>query len=471
MKCYNLEKYYEEVQIFMDNTKFNEVRKKYVRRSRFWFLTLYACFVLSFILPISFIAKICISVISLLALIASRYILSRKYIGSVLDTDLDPETYKALFLSLKGNDKYSVNEIFCAYLLNDYDTVFNICKLKLADKKYKSKTPIYLLYIARIYFDTGNYEKLKGICQELDSYFSTQKNVTALRNKYKLFTFYNLYLDEKYDDCYDLYNSLYSNPKFTNLKINKIQTGYTYAFACLKSNHIEEATEIFRFIADEAPHLNFGIIAQKQLNFIETGEEINYETKEFTQNPNFTLTLKKNKINALTLILLIAVFISLVLISYPQSVKVSPKPPAEAIASNFNYPTQLIDTIPLDNKDLLAIYKTNDFFIAVGYLDYKEDYKYTLTSYIDGLSSNMDCSMAIAQCNVVIDFSVYNEESEIPKDNLGVATFENNNITEYLCVKSLEEKFVLIDTICSAPIDKEEFKKEFIENYKNYDNN
>ena len=189
----------------MDNTKFNEVRKKYVRRSRFWFLTLYACFVLSFILPISFIAKICISVISLLSLIASRYILSRKYIGSVLDTDLDPETYKALFLSLKGNDKYSVNEIFCDYLLNDYETVFNICKLKLADKKCKSKTPVYLLYIARIHFDTGNYEKLEEICQELDSYFSTQKNGTTLRNKYKLFTFYNLYLDKKYDDCYNLY--------------------------------------------------------------------------------------------------------------------------------------------------------------------------------------------------------------------------------------------------------------------------
>lgn len=431
----------------MDNTKFNEVRKKYVRRSRFWFLTLYACFVLSFILPISFIAKICISVISLLSLIASRYILSRKYIGSVLDTDLDPETYKALFLSLKGNDKYSVNEIFCDYLLNDYETVFNICKLKLADKKCKSKTPVYLLYIARIHFDTGNYEKLEEICQELDSYFSTQKNGTTLRNKYKLFTFYNLYLDKKYDDCYNLYKSLYSNPKFTNLKINKIQTGYTYAFACLKSNHIEEATEIFRFIANEAPHLNFGIIAQKQLNFIETGEEINYEIKEFTTDPNFSLTLKKNKINALTLILLIALFIGFALNSYLQSVKHTPKPPAEAIALNNNLSTQLIDTIPLDNKDLLALYKLENNYLCVAYLDYKSDNKYTFAYSFDGVENDLSCTMAIAQCDVVINFSVYNEASEIPKDNLGFVTYENNNATEYLCVKSLEEKSVLINSL------------------------
>ncbi len=236
-----------------------------------------------------------------------------KYINSILFDELNPLKYNAVFECGKIVSNHLFEKIDFAYYTGDYQTVINICTAKLKDPKQNRYKYWYMHYLARAYFDAGDFENLRLIYDKFQIITEADANCEKLRNQFLFFKFIGLYLSGEFLECKAFYENLLSNTKFNSSKtpkLNVIQTKYTYAIACYKSNDLETATEIFNYIITEAPQLNFAAISQKYLNAIENSEEYQSENITINTDENFVVptpgkSIKIRKIVALILAVLI----------------------------------------------------------------------------------------------------------------------------------------------------------------------
>ena len=130
--------------------------------------------------------------------------------------------------------------------------------MKLDDPKLAERYRYhYLNYLANVYFDIGDDENLRKVCEQYESALVNEdpKKQAKFRTYFSRMTFYGFYLNQDIDACMDLVN------KPAPMLITQYNRTFCKARLALKQGNAEEADKYFEVLAKEASQLNYGKLA------------------------------------------------------------------------------------------------------------------------------------------------------------------------------------------------------------------
>ncbi|MBQ9861455.1 MAG: hypothetical protein IJO75_04270 [Clostridia bacterium] len=381
-----------------------------------------------------------------IAFIASTVIKS-KYINPILNNELNPQKYYTVICGTHNATKYAIDEMLVSYFMRDYNAVINICNLKLKDKKIRNYKYFYIQYLARTYFDLGDYENLKATCEKFESELSEVKNLKSAKKIRNAFgnpiKYYDSYLSADFKACKEQYKRLIDDSILLNNKLQKIAAYYLYAIACYKLGDFEEAKAYFTVIVNEAPLLCYCEIAKNYIHAIDNNQEFDLEKRSIEINPNYEIPQgkavmpdKRGAVIGIIAIILLAVIICIV------SVNVAPSTPEKALKNNEGM-TELIFTYEANKeKDLFCFYNTKRDGLSVAFLECTGEDKYKVGVTLDGISFGSKGEIGVAKRDLIIEFAVYDNIYDIPTNNLGVKEFSAEEGTAYFCITSVRNENV-----------------------------
>ena len=134
--------------------------------------------------------------------------------------------------------------------------------MKLDDPKTATRYKYhYLTYLANVYFDIGDDEKLRSVCEQYEIALAKEKTSKEAncRTRFARMTFYDLYLKQNIEACITWVNTP------TPIKLTQYHRTLCKARLALMQGNAEEANEYYELLAKEAAHLNYGKLAIKQL--------------------------------------------------------------------------------------------------------------------------------------------------------------------------------------------------------------
>lgn len=410
-------------------------------------------------LPINLLIKIPVALLGFfVALTVTATAAKKKYLDPVLEERLDPQSYLSLIYATNNANKYAYDELLCAFFLNDYQKAANICLLKLADPKCKAYKYYYMVFLARIYFDTGEYGKLNEIREKFKTETAAKRNCQAIRNRYKIFTFYDLYFEGRYEECCKLYELLLNDPKFCRTRLNKIIVAYYLAVAKLKAGDTEKAKELFGYIAGQAPHLNYGIIAKGYISALENGTEYKPEPKDTAADSDFKLPVPpknpEKKKAVLTVVICGVILAALIAWGVFTSL---PRDAFTAIAVNESI-SELCGTIAIEGTDdLLAVYRSEDGGLYAAYLKGRGDGKYKYKISSEELESGYKYTICVADRDIKLTFELFDDSYSLPEEYGVAIEFEDEGITRCFCLTAVEERNIVFDSTGQTAYDLEDF--------------
>lgn len=285
---------------------------------------------------LAFVVIICLLIMHIL-LVKN---LSRKYIDGILYCNLDPERFAKDVLMCKWAIPSVINQINVAYFSGDYNTTIAICNKQLEKGASPSKRLQYQAYLAAVYFEIQNMDKLQEICNsvkaavrvlkqkdDVDDIDKDSFEVADIKDKRKqeggIYEYYHCYLNGEYDKCAEIIKSMDITQNIPLIRLREIQQKYYLAVAYYKGEQHKEAKELFEQIINAAPKLNMAALAKKYLAAIENGENIVFENELFSaQKYNvYEKTEKKRKILKIVNIVVCICLIALLPILFikPQS--------------------------------------------------------------------------------------------------------------------------------------------------------
>ena len=414
-------------------------------------ISLAVALIISFLIlffNINIVLKILFAVCFFFAIVfISSTVIKSKYINPILNNELNPQKYYTVICGTHNATKNAIDELMVAYFMHDYNAVINICNLKLEDKKTRNYKYLFIQYLARTYFDLGDYENLKATCERFESELSKIKNLKSAKRIKNAFgnpiKYYENYLSADFKACKEQYKRLIDDGIILNNKLQKIAAYYLYAIACYKLGELEEAKTHFTIIVNEAPLLCYCETAKNYINAIDNNQEFDLEKRSIEIDPNYEIPQgkavmpdKKGAAIGIIPIILLAVIICIV------SVNVAPSTPEKTLKNNEGM-TELIFTYEANKeKDLFCFYNTRRNGLSVAFLECTGEDKYKVGVTLNGIFPDSKGEIGVAKSDIIIEFAVYYNIYDIPTNNLGVKEFLAEKGTAYFCITSVRNENV-----------------------------
>lgn len=187
------------------------------------------------------------------------------------------------------------------WYVGNYEKLILISQTGYKTSKNLEKKCVYLIFLARAYFELYNIDKLKQIT---NTFFQLkEKNPTreTLFSKYKIFSFYKSFINEDYTECIN-----YVENQLKHLNIRKpgdnlkwLTQRTNYAICFYWQDNKQKAKELFEYFKQNTPHLaNFYKLAERYLSAIEHNNSsiIKKTTYDDVKTSDFeyqTLSLRK----------------------------------------------------------------------------------------------------------------------------------------------------------------------------------
>ncbi len=393
-------------------------------------------------------------VVFLILFSIERRIVFGKFIMAVLTEKLDADTYLEIVRQAKFDPPASSYQLYGEYFYGNYQNVVSICKMKLADTKINKRfTYQYLAYLANVYFDIGDVENLRGVCEQFEIALASEKprKQEKYRKFYKRIEFYRSYLKRDFDACIAILNNT-ARDTFTQHK-----NTFSKAKLALARGNTDEARGYFETLAKEVPQLNYGKIAAEELKIMsepdsDTSSTLFVISEEITEVTLYTAKNynKRRKfaigILAAALVLLIAGTIIIFIAerkseAYIEEIRT-------LVEEDYDGVT-VIETFTLKNGiyvvDTMFIC-TTDTDIIVGciyhYEGEEEQYYAKLANLPlellsdDSFSIWPSFAMSITSDNY-ISSCFYKEKSDIPAEYCHLSTIEIDGQTVYYAVTKI----------------------------------
>ena len=192
------------------------------------------------------------------------FILRQKVINSVINEELDPYTYLAILELENLNYPSAVRQLVGEYYCGNYQNVVSICKAKLSDPKWAKRYKyLYLHSLADVYFDIGDDENLRKVCEQIEAELlkESPKKQEKYRKRFIRMRFYVSYLNRDVDACFKI---MESSPA-EKMRIYECVVTFRKARLALIQGNQEEANGYYEKLAKEAPNLNYGKLAAAKL--------------------------------------------------------------------------------------------------------------------------------------------------------------------------------------------------------------
>ena len=418
------------------------IARKYKKKSLFWIRAALIISIFILFLPMSFIAKLLVSLAVFFIISAvSVTILRNTLIEPVLLKGLDPQGYRELIHSANIVTRYALEDIKALYFMGEYEETIRLCREKLADPKCKIQKITYLQFLARIYFDLDDLSALENVCNEFEAEIKGKKNEEDLRRVYVVFAYFKKYLCGDTEGCRTLYEGICKDPKYTRFPLTEIQVKYLYAVALAKTNEKDKAREIFEDIEKRAPYLNYSRLARKQIVLIDNPSydgdyELNY-VAEKRDIPTLEEPKKAKPDVWVAFALCMAVIVGC---SVYTSIGSKPVGAMEAVEKKDAVVCVLAELPVNDSADMLYLYENDEGEICCAYLDCKGEGRYVCRIILDGLETDALCTVSAADCDLKIHFELYESLEDAPDDAYECAAASVNGRELYFCISKLEER-------------------------------
>lgn len=434
--------------------------KRYVKRYKIWCTIFAFCIVLGYCLVVlqgNIFATLAALVVFLLMILIGSPILFNKCILSILNKKLDADTYLATVYQGKFDTPAALWQLYGEYFCGHYQNVINICKLKLNDPKTANRYKYhYLTYLANVYFDIGDDENLRSVCEQYEIALVKEKTSKQAncRTRFPRMTFYDLYLKQNIGACIAWVNTP------TPVILNQYHRKLCKARLALMQGNEEEANEYYEALAKEATHLNYGKLAIRQL-----AEQKNQEIDDSLQALNISdesteVTLypanrrKFKKILGICLIAFILIYSAVGVLRVLDSEKKYEESIRVLVEQDHNG-VQVLDTFTLKNGediiDTMFICKTDkDIIVGCTYVydeNPKQYYEKMTDISIASLSEDRSplwyCSFPSKTSHNQIESYFYTVEADVPDNYLHLSTFEINGQKVYYVITEIVPGIVI----------------------------
>ncbi len=230
---------------------------------------------------------------------ASAALLLRKIFSqdilSVLYKELNPEKFDAILLESRKfapKAQYQVDSALCR---GDYQTVTNICVAKLKEIRAKRKSIYYLVALARVYFETGNLDKLKVICGKYDENLKNSRRGNKQQQYDVIMQFYKCFLNGDYENCKIICGERNKIEKqILGYDLERVNVSFDYAVLLYKTRDLDSATECFNQIVNNAPKMHCARIAEKYLNAIKADKNVDLYV-EIISDENYIVPFSRKR--------------------------------------------------------------------------------------------------------------------------------------------------------------------------------
>ena len=434
-----------------NNPEVIQKAKRYVRRYKIWCTVFAMCIVLGYYLVAlqgNIFATIAAFVVFLLMILIGSPIVFNKCILSILYKKLDADTYLATVYQGKFDTPAALWQLHGEYFCGHYQNVISICKMKLDDPKTATRYKYrYLTYLANVYFDIGDDEKLRSVCEQYEIALAKEKTSKQAncRTRFPRMTFYDLYLKQNIDACITWVNMP------TPIILNQYHRKLCKARLALMQGNEEEANEYYEALAKEATHLNYGKLAIRQL-----AEQKNQEIDDSLQALNISdesteVTLypaNRRKLKKILGICLIAFFVIYAAIgisdpyyAYLESVRVLVEEDYDNVV--------MLEAFNLkngeENIDAMFICRTDEKIIVGCLYTYDGDSQQyyekmtdiTIASLSEDRSPLWYCSFPSTTSRNQIESYFYTIEADVPADYVHLSTFEINGQKAYYVITEI----------------------------------
>lgn len=436
--------------------------KMYIKRYTICCTVLGLSIVLGFWLSAMFgnVATMLSSLIAgLLLIFIGSSIIFNKCVASVLNKKLDAETYLAMISCGNLDTPAAIWQLYGEYFCGNYQNVVSICKMKLDDPKMAERYRYhYLTYLANVYFDIGDDENLRKVCEQYESALINEKprKQARFRTYFSRMTFYGFYLNQNIEACMDWIN------KPAPMLITQYNRTFCKARLALMQGNTAEADKYFEALAKEAPQLNYGKLATNRLSAEnpQTLEDrpstfvISDEPTEVTLHPTNRRKLRKPlAVLAIVLILMYAVVGILrdldakekyerEIESYRESIRVLVEEDYDGV--------KILDTFTLKNGediiDTMFICQTEKEIIVGCTYVYSDDptkqyYKTMAYISVESLSEDRSplwyWSFPSKTSHNQIESYFYTVKADVPADYVYLSSFEINGQKVYYVITEI----------------------------------
>ena len=233
-----------------------------------------------------------------------------------LFTDLDPEKFKDKIDVAKSFPFCIPYRMYYAFYSGDYHQTVNICTAMLKKKMITRYKLRYLSFVGKVYFELGDSEKLKLVCDKFDEWSAKSRPEGILK---EAFAIYREYSNGNFEKCIDLYKNSKCKvkPRSIKYKLFSIYSELYYAILLYKAQHTEEAAKHFKKVISEGPKLNSSVIAQNYLDDINGVKELSTYDEVLPDEDYRLLSPKtESNIRICKIILSISVILLMILIIF-----------------------------------------------------------------------------------------------------------------------------------------------------------
>lgn len=200
--------------------------------------------------------------IALLIMFFGSVICFKKCVLSLVTKEMDPDTFLKMFDIEKMDATSGTWQLLGEYYAGNYQNVIKLCNLKMKNEKLVQKHQyMYLCNLANVYFDIGDNEALKSICEKFEDSLAKEKpnRSAAIRSSYPIMVFYSSYLGKNTEACKNYLDRPIKD------EVTKYRRMFLKAKLVYEDGDIEKARALYSEIAEKAASINYGKLASTVL--------------------------------------------------------------------------------------------------------------------------------------------------------------------------------------------------------------
>lgn len=446
------------------NEKAKRCLKRYKVRAIIWAI----CITLVLVPVIGFVvlkrSVTAILLVGIAVLLSARFVkrfLWGKYFISILLDDLDADTYLAMICQGRLDRRGALLRLDGEYFCGNYQNVVSICRKKQADPKIAQRYRYYyLVYLANVYFDLGDDESLRQVCEQYELAVAAERpgKQKKLRTKFTRMEFFSAYLRGDAEAC-----AVWMNKSTIVMRGQHRQTFYKARLAIMQGK-TDVARVYYEELAGAVPQLCYGKLAARILERMKNPESAQDAHKLYEEEPlDETLEvplypMKRRGLKLALCALLFSFGVGILVLSalrgdradraferemaaYREGIRVLVEEDHDGV--------EVLDSFTLKNGnevvDTMFICKT-DTVVMVGclytYEGVDERYYESLATVSAGFltmesSTPLRCAFpSKTSTNIVIGY-FYTKESDLPSEYYHLSTFTVDGQTVYFAVTEI----------------------------------
>ena len=207
--------------------------------------------------------------------------ISYKDIFSHMNVRMDAQLYYEIVKQGRFVGVAGIYQIQAESFVGHYANVIGLCSRKLAEKRIAKRSRyFYLYYLAKTYFNLGEDERLRDVCDRFYAALASERKRERIFKRFDEFSLFNNYLNGNFNACKQHLS------KTQKLPLAKIDVAFSGALVALRMGETEEARLGFERVLAEAPLTYYAKHSETALQAMENGVGYREATASLTQVEN-----------------------------------------------------------------------------------------------------------------------------------------------------------------------------------------